>query len=140
MVKRYSTLLLSATVMLTLGTGSALAKDSQVPFHTTESQATKGSEQSVAPLATGSLQISWSFVLNVDHFKVSVRDMETGQIVIEHQQYGVATKNITLSGLNPHQHQIWVGAFDTYNRKLKDGITQAYVYGGSTTSVKVELN
>ncbi|MEQ7053825.1 hypothetical protein [Paenibacillus alvei] len=132
MFKRFTFSLLSVAMLLSIGTGSALAAQ-EAPKPSVK--ATK--IEDVQPLATGSLKINWdSFSGNFNHNKVSVKNNRTGQMVVEHLV--VTGTSITLHGLPTDDYSIWVGVFLHNGEKARDGyVPVAYVYANHETPVYV---
>lgn len=135
MFKRLAFSALATAMLFSIGSGAALANETSKPISST----TKVQQKAIA--GSASMTINWTSLPNywVDHYKISIRDIETNEVILDQYQVSKYTGSYHTPGLAGHRHRVWVAAFDNLGNKLAEGIQEPYLYNNSQTNVFVTL-
>ncbi|WP_374020227.1 fibronectin type III domain-containing protein [Paenibacillus thiaminolyticus] len=117
MLKGLSVSILAATMLFSAGSGAVLAEPLQAS--TVEAKA-------VSQAAVNS--IKWNTVPGASYYRVSIRDLQANQRIVDEHIYGTSFSTSLTSG---NQYRIWVGAFNNDGVLIKQRETIERVYGGT---------
>ncbi|NQF15955.1 hypothetical protein HPY31_18835 [Brevibacillus sp. HB1.3] len=130
MLKRFAFSVLSAAMVLSLGTGAAFA--SQGDRVSTAKAPLAGSIQQ----QTANLYVSWGTKSGAKYYKLSIRNTDTNQILDTDAYYDgfkVFTDYRSVPKVPTGPYRVWVGAFDYNDNLIGQDIKEPVrvSYGGS---------
>lgn len=134
MLKRFTFSVLSAAMVLSLGTGAAFA--SQGDRVSTAKAPTAASVQQ----QSYNVYISWTQHPVATHYQVSMREVNTDNHIIPEYVFGRGLDYYSLKDAPAGQYRVWVGAYDghpKYGGRLL-GMQERYIYVNGHTSVHLD--
>ncbi|UIO43735.1 hypothetical protein LOY85_06165 [Brevibacillus brevis] len=113
MLKRFAFSVLSAAMVLSLGTGAAFA--SQGDRVSTAKAPLAGSIQP----QSGNLYVSWGIKSGANYYELSIRNTVTNQILkidnISYENFKLTGDSRSIPGVPSGTYRVWVGAFKSGN-------------------------
>ncbi|KMZ42304.1 MULTISPECIES: hypothetical protein [Bacillales] len=127
MLKRFAFSVLSAAMVLSLGTGAAFA--SQGDRVSTAKAPLVGSIQQ----QTANLYVSWAKNSGADIYQLSIRNTDTNQILqidgVKYENFPVTRDYRSIPRVPTGNYRVWVGAFNNGNligQDIKDPVIVSY--------------
>ncbi|MEK8127979.1 hypothetical protein WMW72_08710 [Paenibacillus filicis] len=115
---------LAATLLLSIGSGSAFAQEPGVPAAASSSTSAEAFDVS-ALAATVRLNINWPAVSGATDYRITIRDSVTDNVKVNQNTNG--SRSFSFDGSAGTTYKVWVGAYNSQGTLIKNSIIQ-YVY------------